>query len=122
MTATLPSGAKTPRRARAKARHTHGRRKPAARAAKAKARRFRNPPESIRRQRLWRRDCPLLIWREVRNLTRADAAAALHVSTSSVMQWEQGGKVPSDENLARISKLIGKPAGHWRAWQKRKPK
>lgn len=48
-------------------------------------------------------------WREKANLSRARLAAMLHVSSTSIQNWETGNAVPSLKFQQRLADLMSQP-------------
>ena len=68
----------------------------------------------------WRERNPLRRWRLAENVTVADTALMLGVSTNTTTKWERGGGTPAPMRMVRLARVTGNKhiAQEWHAWQR----
>jgi DNA-binding transcriptional regulator YiaG len=69
----------------------------------------------------WRKDCPLKTHRISNNWSQTELAAMLGVATYTVQRWEEGTTSPSEDNIEKLSDIIGNFENKWIKWQKERP-
>lgn len=58
--------------------------------------------------------CALLAtWRKEKNLTQAELGIMLHVTATSVCDWERGKKLPKIQHAIAIAELTSIPVSAW---------
>jgi len=78
----------------------------------------------------WVERNPLRRHRKGAGLTIGAVAAAIHVSSKTIQFWEDGGCVPSEENMDAIGRLVYGNSPHagewirrdWAEWLAQRPK
>jgi DNA-binding transcriptional regulator YiaG len=71
----------------------------------------------------WVEGNPLRQYRIKNKITLNVAASMLSVGVYTVQRWEGGVVFPKEENMKKLSKLIGEDAeNQWQEWMNKKPK
>jgi len=68
----------------------------------------------------WSDRNPLYAWRSSNGLSRNAVAALVGSSLNSVINWERGGSIPTDEKIEAIARAMNKNSGvlrrEWDEW------
>lgn len=71
---------------------------------------------------VWVDQNPLRVWRAETGWSIMRTATTLGVSMTIIQLWEKGVHVPSEDNLARLQRLMGDSAiRDWSNWYSSKP-
>lgn len=74
----------------------------------------------------WQGNNPLREHRARKKQSRESVAAAISVSSTAVMKWENGTMIPSDDNMTAIAQLMGVGRrtlyARWNKWREDRPK
>lgn len=76
----------------------------------------------IRELRAILEECPLRRWRQDNDISFAELAQLLRVSTTTLQKWE-GGARPNEKNMEKLKRLTGDGYfdQRWEQWQRTLP-